>query len=231
MVAHKSIDQIEVTEVSAFDGETTLVDLVDELHSPLYILFDRILRNQHSVFYLLVIEEGLLEVGVSLTPLLLHFQPHSSHPEIPLRKELQHVLVTVNDAEDLRNPPQPSKCKEHTLTDIAAYVDNQRRVKFLNSPSGLLDEFVVYLLLIKDEVNLAQGGYLEPVFIFSEAVELLTDAYLFLMQLGEFRLVSVDNLVGIAQPHRLQVHRLHLGQVEELLIFIVGVEFHFLGAR
>ena len=183
VVAHKPIDQVEVSKISAFDSEAALVDLVDELDSPLDILLDGVLRDEHCVFDLLVIEEGLLEVSVSLAPLLLHPQPHPRHPEIPLRKEPQHVLVAVNDAEYLGNPPQASQCEEHALADVAADVDDQRRVQLLDRPSGLLDELVVDLLLVEDEVDLAEGGDLEPALILGEAVELLADAHLFLMQL------------------------------------------------
>lgn len=54
-------------------------------------------------------------------------------------------------------------------------------MKLLDSPSGLLDKLIVDLLLVEDEVYLAEGGDFEPILIFSEAVELLLYADLFLM--------------------------------------------------
>lgn len=95
---------MKVSKIRIFNGETTLIYFIDELYSPFDIFLDRILRNQHRVFDLLVIKEGLLEVSVSLAPLLLHLQPHACHPKIPLRKEFQHILIAINDAEYLGNP-------------------------------------------------------------------------------------------------------------------------------
>jgi hypothetical protein len=148
MMLHESVDHVEVTEIGWFNGKSSLIDLVYEVNGNLYVLLYWILRNQHGVLDLFVVKKGFFEVYISFTPFLLHLKRDIIPSKVFFWKELNHILVFINDTVYLWNSPEFGQGKKDVLWDIAAYIDYQWWMQLLYDFSGLLHVFVVKLLFI-----------------------------------------------------------------------------------